>query len=105
MRKKGNSHINEVIITNIMIYRKRLDALTRANRCGLPEMTADEIRLSCLENDGYDTPELNEVSFIHSFIHSFISTTTTTVTVIIITINNINRNYIFIFVALKRLKT
>jgi hypothetical protein len=83
-----------------MIYRKRLDALTRANRCGLPEMTVDEIRLSCLENDGYDTPELNEVSSIN-IIHSFISITTIT----IITITTMNRNYIFIFVALKRLKT
>ena len=87
-----------------MIYRKRLDALTRANRCGLPEMTVDEIRLSCLENDGYDTPELNEVSSIN-IIHSFISTTTITITITIIIITTMNRNYIFIFVALKRLKT
>lgn len=28
-------------------------------------MTRDEIRLSCLENDGYDSPELNEKLYLH----------------------------------------
>ena len=45
--------------------RKRLDAITRNCRDGLPEMTIDEIKLSCLENDGYETPELNDKIYLH----------------------------------------
>lgn len=45
--------------------RKRLDAVARSNADGLPEMTVEEIKLACLENDGYETPELNEKLYLH----------------------------------------
>ena len=53
------------IIIMINIIRKRLDAINRSRAGGLPEMSVDEIRLSCLENDGYDSPELNEKLYLH----------------------------------------
>jgi dynein assembly factor 1, axonemal len=31
----------------------------------LPEMTEDEILQSCKEHDGYVTPELNDVLYLH----------------------------------------
>jgi hypothetical protein len=30
--------------------RKRIDALAKENKSGLPEMSLDEIKLSCMEN-------------------------------------------------------
>jgi len=45
--------------------RKRLDAIRSELPGGLPEMTADEVRLSCLENNGYDCPELNDKLYLH----------------------------------------
>ena len=33
--------------------RKRLDAITKENKSGLPEMSIAEIKLSCLENGNY----------------------------------------------------
>ena len=45
--------------------RKRLDALTKDNASGLPEMTVAEVRLSCLENGGYESPELNDKLYLH----------------------------------------
>jgi hypothetical protein len=45
--------------------KRRLAEVARGNKGGLPEMTEDEIRLSCLENDGYDSPELNEKLYLH----------------------------------------
>lgn len=44
--------------------RKRLDA-NRDSSNGLPEMTAEEIRQSCRENEGYETPELNDKLYLH----------------------------------------
>ena len=38
--------------------KKRLQG-QRSDPNGLPEMSLAEIKLSCLENDGYDAPELN----------------------------------------------
>lgn len=32
--------------------KKRLGNLSRSTQSGLPEMTEDEIKLSCLENNG-----------------------------------------------------
>ena len=45
--------------------RRRLDAIRNDSRGGLPEMTKDEIRLSCVENNGYDLPELNDKLYLH----------------------------------------
>ncbi len=44
--------------------RKRLDNASKEGS-GMPEMSAAEIRLSCLENDGYETPELNDKLYLH----------------------------------------
>ena len=44
--------------------KRRLADITRS-KGELPEMTADEIKLSCIENDGYDTPELNDKLYLH----------------------------------------
>lgn len=57
-------------LSNISSYfkekeRNRLDAKVRSNADGLPEMTEDEIKFTCLENDGYQTPELNEKLYLH----------------------------------------
>jgi hypothetical protein len=41
--------------------KRRLQSL-RAESGGLPEMSLAELKLSCLENDGYDSPELNGIS-------------------------------------------
>lgn len=45
--------------------RRKLAEKTQESKTGLPEMTKEEIRLSCIENDGYDTPELNDKLFLH----------------------------------------
>lgn len=45
--------------------RKKNQERAKLNLDGLPEMTREEIRLSCLENDGYETPELNEKLYLH----------------------------------------
>ena len=44
--------------------RKKLDG-SRDKVCGLPDMTPEEIRQSCIENDGYETPELNDKLYLH----------------------------------------
>eukprot|EP01031_Cornospumella_fuschlensis_P047195 gene47195-57803_t len=45
--------------------RRRLDAKTRESDSGFPEMSEEEIRLTCLENNGYETPELNDKLYLH----------------------------------------
>lgn len=45
--------------------RKKLDNKAKESRDGLPEMTADEVKLSCLENNGFETPELNDKIYLH----------------------------------------
>lgn len=45
--------------------RARLSEMTKSSSNGLPVMTPEEIRLSCRENDGYDTPELNDKLYLH----------------------------------------
>lgn len=45
--------------------RKRLDSQRDMASNGLPEMTAEEIRQSCRENEGYETPELNDKLYLH----------------------------------------
>jgi hypothetical protein len=45
--------------------RNRLSEIAKASKGGLPEMSLEEIRLSCRENDGYDSPELNEKLYLH----------------------------------------
>jgi dynein assembly factor 1 len=45
--------------------RKRLNEVVKANPLALPEMSLEEIRLSCLENNGYETPELNDKLYLH----------------------------------------
>jgi hypothetical protein len=45
--------------------RSRLAEIAQASTGGLPEMSVEEIRLSCRENDGYDSPELNEKLYLH----------------------------------------
>jgi dynein assembly factor 1 len=53
------------IYLNTEKERHRLAAVARDNNAGLPDMSAAEIRLSCLENDGYETPELNDKLYLH----------------------------------------
>lgn len=45
--------------------RKKLSNAQKESKSGLPEMSPAEIRLSCLENDGYETPELNDKLYLH----------------------------------------
>eukprot|EP01036_Dinobryon_divergens_P027759 gene27756-36581_t len=45
--------------------RKRLAAKAKENSLGIPEMTAAEVKLSCMENNGYETPELNDKLYLH----------------------------------------
>lgn len=49
--------------------RKKVEAaaLDASNeRCtGVPIMSPEEICLSCIENDGYETPELNDKLYLH----------------------------------------
>ena len=45
--------------------RNRLDKIRSESAVGLPEMTLDEIRQSCRENNGYETPELNDKLYLH----------------------------------------
>jgi len=45
--------------------KKRLQSLSAVNTGGLPEMTRDELKLACLENNGYETPELNDKLYLH----------------------------------------
>ena len=44
--------------------RKRLDAQAEEDG-GLPRMTPEELRQTCLENEGYEAPELNDRLFLH----------------------------------------
>lgn len=44
--------------------RARLNELVQ-NTGGLPTMSKEEIRLSCVENDGYESAELNEKLYLH----------------------------------------
>jgi len=46
--------------------RKKLDKIAaETNSLGVPTMTKDEIRQSCIENGGYETPELNDKIYLH----------------------------------------
>jgi len=45
--------------------RRKLDSVIRNSKEGLPTMSHEEIRLSCLENNGYETPELNDKLYLH----------------------------------------
>jgi dynein assembly factor 1, axonemal len=46
--------------------RKKLDAIAHEkNKCGIPEMTIEEIKQSCAENGGYQLPELNDKLYLH----------------------------------------
>jgi dynein assembly factor 1, axonemal len=47
--------------------RKKLNEAVSATRNinGLPEMSLQEIKLSCMENNGYETPELNDKLYLH----------------------------------------
>ena len=45
--------------------RSRLDELVKSSPGGLPVMSKEEIRLSCLQNEGFETPELNEQLYLH----------------------------------------
>lgn len=46
--------------------RKRLNEVVKTqSSLGLPEMTHEEIRMSCIENNGYETPELNDKLYLH----------------------------------------
>lgn len=45
--------------------RRRLENKVKESKSGLPEMTLDEIKLNCLENNGYETPELNDKLYLH----------------------------------------
>lgn len=45
--------------------RKKLDKITRETNRGIPTMSFDEIRVTCLENNGYETPELNDKLYLH----------------------------------------
>lgn len=45
--------------------RKKLDSMIRASNNGIPTMSVLEIRQSCMENNGYETPELNDKLYLH----------------------------------------
>jgi len=46
--------------------RKKLDKIAAENGAlGVPTMTKDEIRQSCVENGGYETAELNDKLYLH----------------------------------------
>jgi dynein assembly factor 1 len=45
--------------------RKKLNNLVKNSGNGLPTMTLDEIKLCCVENNGYETPELNDKLYLH----------------------------------------
>jgi dynein assembly factor 1 len=45
--------------------RKRLNKVVDDSDSGFPTMSHEEIKLSCLENNGYDTPELNDKIYLH----------------------------------------
>lgn len=45
--------------------KKRLETKTKEANNGVPEMSVDEIRLTCLQNNGYETPELNDKLYLH----------------------------------------
>lgn len=46
--------------------RKKLDLIAKEkNSMGIPEMTKDEIRQNCVENGGYELPELNDKLYLH----------------------------------------
>jgi len=46
--------------------RKKVESIVRENnKSGIPEMSPLEIRLSCLENNGYESPELNDKLYLH----------------------------------------
>ena len=46
--------------------RKKLDLIAKeSNSMGIPEMTKEEIKQSCVENGGYELPELNDKLYLH----------------------------------------
>ena len=46
--------------------RKKLDRIALdGNKQGMPEMTQAEIKQSCVENGGYETPNLNDKLYLH----------------------------------------
>ena len=45
--------------------RAKLELIRAESSTGLPEMTPAEIRQSCRENNGYETPELNDKLYLH----------------------------------------
>ena len=46
--------------------RKKLDKLAaEKGTLGVPTMTKEEIRQSCVENGGYETAELNDKLYLH----------------------------------------
>lgn len=68
VRRHGTYILNPTLLTPICTAekeRKKLSNAMKESKSGLPEMTPAEIRLSCLENDGYETPELNDKLYLH----------------------------------------
>ena len=45
--------------------RKKLQAEAQLSPLGIPTMSAEEIKQSCAENNGYETPELNDKLYLH----------------------------------------
>ena len=45
--------------------RKKLDGIVRTSAMGIPFMSPEEIRQSCVENNGYEAPELNDKLYLH----------------------------------------
>lgn len=45
--------------------RARLNEIVQNTSDGIPTMTKAEIRLACIENDGYESPELNDKLYLH----------------------------------------
>ncbi len=45
--------------------RKKLNADAQRNALGIPRMSVEEIKQSCAENHGYETPELNDKLYLH----------------------------------------
>jgi hypothetical protein len=45
--------------------RAKLNVKQQQNTLGIPTMSEEEVRQSCVENQGYETPELNDKLYLH----------------------------------------
>eukprot|EP01035_Chromulina_nebulosa_P017820 gene17820-23430_t len=52
-------------LSNYFKEKERKKLNESYDKYNLPTMSLQEIRLSCLENNGYETPELNDKLYLH----------------------------------------